>query len=396
MDQWKRTIAIVALGHWSAAFTNGALRVILPVYFATAGVSISKIAFFFFLFKLAEILAPVGMGVALNRFGYKRTFISALGIHALISGLYLVPTFLVIYVERFVRGLVYMSDISAVYVKHYTQTQIQPALINMILGLKETSKGIGMIGGGLLIGILALEHTLLVFAFFTAFAALAAACYLPDVKEQTRLPLLKIWGATDTKVKTLGWGFGLLNGSLDAWGVVVLPVFLTKVLEIAPAFVGTVLMAQYIFHGLVVTLFSKYVILSWESRKLLIAGGLSLIPISLALAIPTTLYPFLALVFIYMFLFSATMVYYNRLMLTFASNEKTSLDLATYRTLTNLFKPVGVFVSGLLVESMGFTWAYYFASLLALLSAITCLMLPKETPETATEMRGLSAASPQS
>jgi predicted MFS family arabinose efflux permease len=78
-----------------------------------------------------------------------------------------------------------------------------------------------------------------------------------------------------------------------------------------------------------------------------------------------------------MFFFSTSMVYYNHLMLEFATEEKTSLDLATYTTLTNVFKPIGVFVSGLLVESMGFSWAYYFASLLTLLSTLACLALPK-------------------
>ena len=71
------------------------------------------------------------------------------------------------------------------------------------------------------------------------------------------------------------------------------------------------------------------------------------------------------------------MVYYNHLMLEFASEEKTSLDLATYTTLTNVFKPVGVFASGLVADSMGFTWAYYFAALLTVASVLTCLRLPK-------------------
>ena len=104
-----------------------------------------------------------------------------------------------------------------------------------------------------------------------------------------------------------------------------------------------------------------------------------LVPISLALSIATTLYPFLAVVFVYMFFFSFLMVYYNHLMLDFASEEKTSLDLGTYTTLTNVFKPIGVFASGLLAESWGYSSAYYFAALLALFSALTCLALPKST-----------------
>ena len=84
-----------------------------------------------------------------------------------------------------------------------------------------------------------------------------------------------------------------------------------------------------------------------------------------------------------MFFFSAAMVYYNHLMVEFASEEKTSLDLATYTTLSNVFKPVGVFVSGLLVDSLGFSWAYYFAAFLTLCSALTCIALPKSDGEQA-------------
>ena len=395
METHKRAIGIVALGYWSAALTNGALRVIVPIYFASVGVSISKIAFLFFLFKFAEIFAPMGIGVMLNRLGYKRTFIAGLVVHSVISSFYMVPSFVLLYLERFVRGLLYMADMSAVYVKHFSLKEKQRFLINMILGLKEASKGIGMIGGGLLIAVLPIENTLLIFSAFTAVSAFVALWYLPDLKEQVKLPVLKIWGAVDKKIKTLGLGFGLLNGGLDAWGVVVLPVYLTKVLGVTPAFVGTVMMAEYIFQGLIVTLFSKYVNLHWEPRTLLILSGLLLIPVSLALSLATTLYPFLILVFVYMFLFSVAMVYYNHLMLDFASEEKTSLDLATYTTLTNIFKPIGVFASGLLAESMGFSSAYYLASLLILSSTLTCLALPKATAQAAVTIEPLTATSSQ-
>jgi hypothetical protein len=60
-ERQKATIGIIALGYWSAALTNGALRVVVPVYFTSVGVPISTIAFLFFLFKFAEIFAPLGI-----------------------------------------------------------------------------------------------------------------------------------------------------------------------------------------------------------------------------------------------------------------------------------------------------------------------------------------------
>lgn len=376
-------MGVLAIGYWSQALTNGALRVVVPIYFAATGVPLSKIAFLFFLFKFAEIFAPAGIGLMLNRVGYKVTFVTALALHSVISLFYSAPGFALVYVERFTRGLLYMADITAVYVKHFSPKHKQRFLINAILGLKEASKGIGMIAGGLLIVYLTIENTLAIFALCTGLSALFAAWFLPDLKEEARLPVLRIWGAVDTRVKTLGLGFGLLNGALDAWGVVVLPIYMTTVLGMTPGFVGTVMMGEYIFQGLIVACFARWVNLSWAPRKLLILGAFLLIPVTIALSFATALYPLLLGIFIYMFLFSASMVYYNHLMLDFASEEKTSLDLATYTTLTNIFKPIGVFISGFLAESMGYSWAYYFAAIMTLASALTCIALPKSGPQVA-------------
>jgi predicted MFS family arabinose efflux permease len=383
VSEQKRTIGIVALGYWSAALTNGALRVIVPVYFASVGVSISRIAFLFFLFKFSEIFAPFGIGLMLNRWGYKKTFITGLAIHSAISTFYMLPGFVFLYIERFVRGLLYMADISAVYVKHFSAKHKQRFLINMILGLKEASKGIGMIAGGLLIALFTIENTLLIFASLTAISALCALHCLLDMREKVRLPVMKIWGAAGGKIKILGLSFGLLNGALDAWGVVVLPVYLTKKMGVTPAFVGAVMMAEYVLQGLIVTLFSKFANLVWEPRRILVLVGLFLVPVSFIFTFATTLSAFLITVFVFMFLFSIAMVYYNHLMLDFASEEKTSLDLATYTTLSNVFKPIGVIGSGFLAESLGYDWAFYFAAFLSLISACTCLALPKGPTDSA-------------
>ena len=98
------TIVIVALALWSASLTIGALRVILPVYFASVGVSISKIAFLFFFDGMAQGLAPIVVGFAINRLGYRRCLLGCLGIHSLISFLYIFdPAFILIYMNSKTR-----------------------------------------------------------------------------------------------------------------------------------------------------------------------------------------------------------------------------------------------------------------------------------------------------
>src|SRR5919108_1258810 len=136
MQSHKRTIAVVALSLWSASLTIGALRVILPVYFALLGVSIAKIALLAFFDALAQVLAPIVVGLAINRLGYRRCLLGSLGIHSLISFMYIFdPAFLLIYLERFVRGLVTMPLMSEVYVKHFSPRERQAQHINVLLGL---------------------------------------------------------------------------------------------------------------------------------------------------------------------------------------------------------------------------------------------------------------------
>lgn len=377
MEGHKRTLAVVALGLWSAALTIGALRVILPVYFASAGVSISKIALLFVLFKLSEILAPLGAGVTINRLGYRWTFIGALVLHSFISSLYLVPNFALIYVERFLRGLIDMGPMTEVYVKHFSVKETRPVRINVIVGVRDAAKGIGMLIGGVLIAVLPSEYSVVLFGLLTAGTTLLALLYLPDLKEEIKTPVLKIWGGVDRKIKTLGLARGLLHGAWDAWGIVILPVYLTSVFGMSPVLVGTVMMGEHIFHGVCVTFLCRWVNVTRDPRKVLFRRGLLLIPVCLTLALPVPLYLFLPLVFLYQFFNGACVVYYNHLKLEFATEEKTSIDLATYSTLSSAFKPLAVFVSGVLAESMGFSWAFYFSSLLVLLSALTCLALPK-------------------
>ena len=382
MKDYKRTLAIVALGLWSASLTIGALRVILPIYFASVGVSISKIAILFFFDAFAQVLAPVVIGLAINRLGYRRCLVGCLGVHSVISFMYIFdPAFILIYLERFVRGLVTMPLMSEVYVKHFSPKERQAHHINMILGVRDVAKGIGMLVGGTLIALVPFKFSVFVFGLLTAVITAVALLYLPDVREDSRTPLLKIWGAVDAKIKTLGWSRGFLQGAEDAWASAILPVYLTVVFGLSPTLVGAVMMAGLIFYGLNVGILSKWLLVGQDSHKALVISGFLLLPVCLSLSLPTSIYVFLLLICLYQLLNSACAVYQNHLKLEFATEERTSIDLAAFKTLSNLFKPIAVFIAGILADTVGFSWVFYFSTILVFFSALTSFRLPKSTPQ---------------
>ena len=385
MESHKRTIAVVALSLWSASLTIGALRVILPVYFVSVGVSISKIALLFFFDKLSDIFAPVIVGVTINRLGYRRCLLGGLGIHSLISFMYIFdPAFVLIYLERFVRGLMTMPLMSEVYVKHFSPKESQSHHINMMLGLRDVAKGIGMFVGGALIAFAPFKYSIVVFGLLTTVAAVIAFFYLPDLREEARTPVLKIWGIVGAKMKTLGLSRGFLQGAEDAWASAILPVYLTVVFGLSPTLVGSHLDKKLTFYGVNVSFLSRWLIIGWDPRKVLVISGLLLLPVCLSLSLPTSVYLFLLLICLYQLLNGACAVYQNHLKLEFATEENTSIDLAAFKTLSNVFKPIAVFVAGVLADTMGFSWVFYFAALLILFSALTCVALPKAAPQAAT------------
>ncbi len=321
----------------------------------------------------------IAIGLAINRLGYRRCLLGGLGIHTLISIVYIFdPGFILIYMERFVRGLLTMPLMSEVYVKHFSPKERQPYHINMILGIRDISKGIGMLVGGVLITLLPFKYSIFALGMLTAVSTGIAFLYLPDLREEVRTPLLKVWGTVDAKIKMLGLSRGFLQGAEDAWASAILPVYLTVVFGLSPTRVGAVMMVGLIFYGVAVGIFSRHLMMiGRDPRKALIISGLLLLPVCISLSFPTSVYIFLFLMCLYQLLNSACAVYQNHLKLEFASNESTSIDLATFKTLSNVFKPIAVFIAGVLADTVGFSSVFYFASVFVFFSAATSVILFK-------------------
>ena len=286
------------------------------------------------------------------------------------------------------RGLVTMPLMTEVYVKHFSPTESQPHHINIILGVRDVAKGVGMFLGGVLIAVLPFKYSIFIFAVLTTLITIIGFLYLPDLREEAKTPILKVWGNIDPRIKTLGLSRGFLQGGEDAWASAILPVYLTVVFGLPSSQVGAVMMIGLIFYGANVSLLSRWLISRWHQRTALISSGLLLLPVCLSLSLPTSVYIFLLLMCLYQLLNGACAVYQNHLKVEYSSKEKTSIDLAAFKTLSNAFKPIAVFVAGILADRLGFNWVFYFSSLLILFSALTSLALPKSTGEEAVVMVG--------
>jgi predicted MFS family arabinose efflux permease len=176
---------------------------------------------------------------------------------------------------------------------------------------------------------------------------------------------------------------GFLQGGEDAWASAILPIYLTTVFGLTPTLVGTIMMAGLLFYGINVSFLSRWLAAARDRRKTLVLTGLLLLPICWGLSLPSSVIVLVVLICFYQFLNGACAVFQNQLKLEFASRDKTSIDLAAFKTLSNMVKPAAVFVAGFLADAFGFNAVFCFASILLLISALIPLMLPKPQSELA-------------
>lgn len=395
----RSVLLTAAVGLWSATLSVGALRVILPVYFASIGMEIAKIALLFVFFKAAQMAAPLGMGLTINRIGYRKGFISGLWIHSLLSLFFLIkPALSFIYFERFVRGLITMPLLGEVYIKRFSSHHQLGTHINILLGLRDVAKGAGMLIGGVLIGMMPLEYSLAAISLLTTAAALLAYRYLPDVREKIQSAPHHLWTRVGGRIKTLAVSRGFLHGSEEAWTMVILPVYLSTLFGLSPASVGAIMMSLLFFQGGAVFILSKIANFNADYRKVMGLCALMLVPVCLLLAGTSGLFLFLAFALLYYFFTSYSAIYHNTMKLRWSDPEKSSVELAAFKFLSHLPIPIAIGVSGILAERFGFSSAFYFAGLLALGSALTCLALPKvheKNPQTYAAERGPEEESEQ-
>ncbi|MBI3076042.1 MAG: MFS transporter [Deltaproteobacteria bacterium] len=372
----SRVITTVALGFWSVAITLGALRVILPVYFASLGVSVTKIALFFVAYKASEVIANGVTGLAVNRLGYRRSYVGGLLAHTILSLSYiLTPPLWAIYFIRLGRGMIGMNLLTSVYVRHFSPRESRRFHINLILGVKEAGKGVGMAIGGVLLALLSFKLSLVALGLFTAVETLLAFRYLPEVRERERVAVRRLWQTVPWEVKVLATARGFVYSARDCWAAAIAPVVLVRVFDLSASAVGFFMMVGLLALGGSQTLFARYLGRGWSSRTSLVVCGLAIAPVPLLMGHAPALGVFAVGYLLYYVMDGLWTSYHNHFMIEQASLEKTSIDLGAYKVIANVVPPFAVMVSGMAADAYGLAAAFYVAAGFALLGAVTPLAL---------------------
>ncbi|WP_196140030.1 organoarsenical effux MFS transporter ArsJ [Aliikangiella sp. G2MR2-5] len=257
-----RNYATVTAAYWGFTLTDGALRMLVVLYFHQLGYSAIDIAFLFLFYEFFGVVTNLVGGWLAARFGLNKTLFSGLALQ--VVALYLLSLEQLLSVP-YVMAIQALSGIAKDLNKMSAKSSLKLLVsdgaqgqlfkwVAILTGSKNTLKGFGFFLGGLLLSVFGYKQSLIVMAVGLAIIGIACFILLPgDLQQKKYKVKFKHLFSKSKAINRLSAARLFLFGARDIWFVVALPVFLQASLSWSHTQVGTLMAVWVIVYGLIQT-----------------------------------------------------------------------------------------------------------------------------------------------
>lgn len=362
-----RSYALVTAGYWAFTLTDGALRMLVLLYFHDLGYSPVSLAFLFLLYEVMGIVTNLLGGWVGARTGLHRTLLAGLGLQvvALLALTLHDPSWAEVASVGFVMAVQALSGVAKDLTKMSSKSAVKYVagdgalfrLVAVLTGSKNALKGIGFFVGAALLSWLGFDGALLVMAALIA-VTLVAVWFLLDADlgvTKKKTPLRSILSKAPA-INRLSIARLFLFGSRDIWFVVALPVFLDDELGWSYEGIGGFLAAWVIGYGLIQSLAPKLIRGDEAVAAARWVLGLAAVTAAIAGAVGVESTRTVAVVgglLVFGAVFAVNSSLHSYLILAYSKGDDVSLDVGFYYSANAAGRLVGTFLSGLLYLAGG-------------------------------------------
>ena len=397
-----RNYALVTLAYWGFTITDGALRMLVLLYFHTLGYTPLEVAMLFLFYEIFGIVTNLFGGWVGSQFGVKLTLYGGIALQ-IVALLLLTPvngswavTLALPYVmfaqalSGIAKDLTKMSSKSAI--RLVIPKEAQSTLfkwVAILTGSKNALKGVGFFLGGLLLSAFGYVSALVMMAI-ALFVVLLSSRWLPAGmgKIKTKVKFRQLFSQLffkSSEINILSAARFFLFGARDVWFVVGLPVFLYSVLNWSFEQVSGFLAIWVIGYGLVQSL--APVLLQrlglrrspQASTIRLWTGLLILVPAAIAIALQAQLPPTPTIIIGLTFfgiVFAFNSAVHSYLVLAYTEDDQVALNVGFYYMANSGGRLIGTVLSGLIFQLYGLVGCLWVSSLFVLLAELVTLRLP--------------------
>ena len=395
-----RNYLVVTGGYWAFTVTDGAIRMLVVLYFHLLGYSPFEVAMLFLFYEFFGIVTNLVGGWLGARIGLNLTMHIGMGMQVVALSLLTVPdAWLSV---PYVMAAQALSGIAKDLNKMSAKASVKMLAgdggesklfrwVSTLTGSKNALKGAGFFVGAALLEGIGFRGALAVLAGMLLLVLIVTAVLLPRGvgKMRSKPKFTQVFSNTPA-INWLSAARFFLFGSRDVWFVVGLPVFLYSVLGWSFTRVGGFIALWVIGYGIVQASAPRLIRRSHHGQG---PGGgtarlwafiLAFFPAAMALALQYGLDPARVLVtglVLFGGVFAINSAVHSYLILAYSDFDKVSMNVGFYYMANAGGRLTGTILSGLVYQTQGLTGCLWWSAAFVLVAAVLSFKLPEvESP----------------
>lgn len=390
-----RQYILVTGNYWAFTLTDGALRMLVVLYFHGLGYSPLEIAMLFLFYEIFGVVTNLIGGWLGARLGLNKTMNIGLFVQIAALAMLLVPVSLL--TVPWVMAAQALSGIAKDLNKMSAKSSIKllvPAdaqgqlyrWVAILTGSKNALKGAGFFLGGVLLTLFEFNGAVLGMAVALAVVWIFSLITLKrDLGKAKNKPKFTEIFSKSRAINYLSAARMFLFGSRDVWFVVALPVYLASTYGWDHWYVGGFLALWVIGYGFVQGFAPR---ITGRGRGLVPDGRhalgwaviLGVIPVIIALALTYQWHASTVLLsglLVFGVLFAVNSSLHSYLIVSYAGEDGVSLDVGFYYMANAMGRLIGTILSGWLFQDYGLAICLWVSAAFIGATAMISLRLPK-------------------
>ncbi|PJC85010.1 MFS transporter [Vibrio sp. HA2012] len=395
LNKSVRQYMLVTFNYWNFTITDGALRMLVVLYFHDLGYSTLAIASLFLFYEFFGVVTNLLGGWLGARLGLNRTMNIGLAMQIAALLMLAVPgvwlTIPWVMAAQAVSGIA--KDLNKMSAKSAIKTLVsddqQGALykwIAILTGSKNALKGGGFFIGGLLLSFVGFRVSVLLMAAMLALVLCGSLLWLEsNMGKAKNKPKFKHIFSKSRSINILSAARMFLFGARDIWFVVALPVYLGSVFGWDHLWVGGFLAVWVIAYGIVQGIAPT--ITGKAQGK--IPDGSAALYWALLLAVVTGLIAYgvqsgwrpelviIAGLMLFGAVFAVNSSLHSYLIVSYAKGDGVSLDVGFYYMANAMGRLIGTILSGWIFQIAGLAACLWGSFMFLVATTLISFYLPK-------------------
>ena len=395
MHDGLRNYLTITFGYWAFTITDGAIRMLVVLYFHLLGYSPFEVAMLFLFYEFFGIVTNLVGGWLGARIGLNLTMHIGMSLQIIALLMLTVPDawLSVAYVmaAQALSGIA--KDLNKMSAKASVKTLLPSdnddqdrtlfKWVARLTGSKNALKGAGFFIGATLLELVGFRMALALLAGMLFIVLMITAIKLPGGlgKMKSKPKFTQVFSSS-SYINWLSAARFFLFGSRDIWFVVALPVFMYEVLNWSFMQVGSYLALWIIGYGALQAAVPNLVRKQKPDGKsiLIAAAALSVLPAGIAWLLSTGQSAALILTVglaIFGIIFAINSALHSYLIVAWSDQDRVSMNVGFYYMANAGGRLVGTILSGLIYQAHGLQGCLWWSSGFVIMASLLCLPLLK-------------------